>query len=85
MVTAKVTSKGQITIPKSVRDSLHLQPGTRVEVVVSDQSNAVLKPINKSVDDVFGKLHDPDQPSLSIADMDEAIAERFRGHENDRG
>lgn len=27
MLTAKVTSKGQITIPKEVRDKLGIQPG----------------------------------------------------------
>ncbi|MFW5915075.1 MAG: AbrB/MazE/SpoVT family DNA-binding domain-containing protein, partial [Planctomycetota bacterium] len=43
MVTAKVTSKGQITIPKSVRDSLHLKPGNRIEVVVHDDNEAILR------------------------------------------
>jgi AbrB family looped-hinge helix DNA binding protein len=30
MLTAKVTSKGQITIPKEVRDKLGIQPGEDV-------------------------------------------------------
>lgn len=30
---AKITSKGQITIPKWVRDLLDLKPGTRVEFI----------------------------------------------------
>ncbi len=33
MATATVTSKGQITIPASVRASLHLQAGDRIEFV----------------------------------------------------
>lgn len=34
MLDAKVTSKGQITIPKAVRDSLGIRPGDEVEFVI---------------------------------------------------
>ena len=57
MVTATITSKGQITIPKDVRTSLHLHAGDRVAFVVHGNSEAVLTPITRSVDDVYGKLH----------------------------
>jgi antitoxin PrlF len=30
-MTSTISSKGQITVPKSVRDKLGLRPGTRVE------------------------------------------------------
>ena len=33
MITAKVTSKGQITVPKSVRDYLGLGPGDELEFI----------------------------------------------------
>lgn len=35
MVTSRLTSKGQVTIPKPVRDRLGLQPGDEVEFVAS--------------------------------------------------
>ena len=79
MVTATLTTKGQITIPKSVRDTLHLHTGDRVAFVLHGDSEAVLKPITKTVDDVFGTLHDPSQPKLSAAEMNEAMVRRFRG------
>jgi AbrB family looped-hinge helix DNA binding protein len=34
MYTARLTSKGQLVIPKSVRESLHLKPGTDFDVRV---------------------------------------------------
>mgnify|MGYP005627349249 FL=1 len=78
MVTATLTSKGQITIPKTVRESLHLRTGDRVEFVVHGPDEASVRPITKSVDEVFGRLHDPDQPSLTVDEMDAAIAAQMR-------
>lgn len=37
-----VTSKGQVTIPKRVRDSLGLRPGTAVEFKMDDDGRVVL-------------------------------------------
>jgi len=48
-VTAKITSKGQITLPKKVRDILHLREGG---VVVFEQENDtfVIKPAESLMD-----------------------------------
>ncbi len=48
-VTAKITSKGQITLPKKVRDILHLKEGG---VVVFEQENdkIVIKPAESLMD-----------------------------------
>ena len=78
MATAIMTSKGQITIPKSVRNSLHLHTGDRIEFVVHDSSEALLKPFTKGVDEVFGKLHDPKRAPVTVEEMNAALASRFR-------
>ncbi len=78
MVTATLTSKGQLTIPKAVRDSLHLRAGDRVAFLLHDDTEAVLKPMTKSVDDVFGRLHSAGQLRKSVAEMNEAVAKRMR-------
>ncbi len=78
MVTATITSKGQITIPKTVRSSLHLHTGDRVAFVVCGNGEAVLKPITRSVDDVFGKLFMKNRPSCSVNQMNKAIRTRLR-------
>lgn len=44
MVTA-VTSKGQVTIPKPVRDLLNLQPGSLVEFERDPDGRIVLKKV----------------------------------------
>ena len=78
MVTATLTSKGQLTIPKAVRDSLHLHTGDRVAFVVRGDAEAVLKPVTKSVDEVFGRLHSAAQPCRSVEEMKSAVAKRIR-------
>ena len=81
MVTATLTSKGQLTIPKAVRDSLHLHTGDRVAFVVHGDTEALLKPVTKSVDEVFGRLHSAAQPRRTVEDMKVAVAKRLRSRE----
>ncbi len=78
MVTATLTSKGQLTIPKAVRDLLHLHSGDRVAFVVHGDTEAVLKPVTKSVDEVFGCLRNPAQPPRTVEEMNAAVAKRMR-------
>lgn len=78
MVTATVTSKGQITIPKAVRNSLRLRTGDRVEFVVQGRSEAVLKPVTRTVDEVFGRLRKPRRPQKTVEEMNEAVARKAR-------
>ena len=79
MVTATITSKGQVTIPKMVRDSLHLRSGDKIAFVLRDRDEAVLRPVTKSVDQVFGRLHAPGQTARTTEEMDRAVAGRIKG------
>jgi antitoxin PrlF len=77
MKTATLTSKGQITIPKAVRDSMHLQSGDRIEFTMQGSNEAVLKPVTKTVDQVFGRLHKPGRSPRTVAAMNQAIRRRL--------
>lgn len=70
---ATVTSKGQVTLPKSIRDHLAITAGTQLDfVVVGDVIHA--RPVNRSVRDIFGMLKKPGRHAISQKDMDAAIA-----------
>ncbi len=72
---AKVTSKGQITIPKEVRDSLGLNKGTTV-IVIEKDGEAILRPKTGRISDLAGFLgKPPSQTMLSIQEIDDAIGE----------
>jgi AbrB family looped-hinge helix DNA binding protein len=47
MLSARISSKGQITLPKRVRQALAVNPGERVLFVVGDKS-VVLRPMGAS-------------------------------------
>lgn len=74
-VRAKVTSKGQITLPKVVRDRMRLKAGDVVEFVERD-GETLVRPKNRRAVDLAGILgRPPSGRSLTIEEMDEAIME----------
>jgi antitoxin PrlF len=42
-MSTKITTKGQVTIPKAIRDLLHIEPGAEVEFRVNDRNEIVLQ------------------------------------------
>lgn len=71
---AKITSKGQITLPKEVRDRHNLRPGDMVEFVELN-GETVVKARNVRAIDLAGMLHRPGMRPVSIEEMDEAIGD----------
>ena len=69
-----VTTKGQVTIPKDIRESMAIGAGDKIEFIINAQNDVVIKPITKKAIDVFGQLsqYKKDKP-LSIEEMNEAI------------
>lgn len=49
MTMATITSKGQITIPKEIRDSLLLRNGDKVDFTITDQGEVLIRPLSKRV------------------------------------
>jgi len=78
MRQSTLTSKGQITIPKSVRDSLALHAGDKVEFVLTENNEVLLKPVTKKVDEVFGRLFRAGRPAVDIAEMDALLKKKIR-------
>ena len=75
MTSATVTSKGQITIPASVRLALQVEAGDRVEFVEVDPGRFEVVAATRSVTELKGLFGKPTK-SVSIADMNKAIAAR---------
>lgn len=76
MSSSTLTSKGQTTIPKDIRDHLKLRSGHRIDYVVEDDGRVVLKPATYDIRDLAGILRCPGQKPLSVEDMNRVIRQR---------
>ncbi len=83
MPTATVTSKGQITIPKQVRDRLGVHQGDRIEFVVDPGGSVSLQPLRRSARDLAGFLHRPGAEPVTQAEMDASVVELI-GEDDER-
>jgi AbrB family looped-hinge helix DNA binding protein len=72
MAEATVTSKGQITIPKPVRDALGLETGDRVEFVETDEGYR-LCPVTRDVRELKGMFAGRRARPATAAEMDAAV------------
>ena len=73
MVKSAITSKGQTTLPKPVREALGVVPGDRVRYVILENNEVRIVPI-KPLSRLFGALGH-DGPAATLEDMDRAIEE----------
>jgi len=73
-MSVTLTSKGQVTIPKAVRNSLHLKTGDKLEFVLHENSVEII-PISGSVRDLKGMVTKPEQV-VSLDEMDRVIREQ---------
>jgi AbrB family looped-hinge helix DNA binding protein len=80
MDTVTLASKGQLTIPRPLRDALGLGPGSRLQASIDPQGRLVLVPSKDESEDLFR-----DRPAvrrtLSLDGKERAIAAAV-GHED---
>lgn len=75
MPSATVTSKGQITLPKEVREALGVGTGDRVEFVETGKGVFEVIAGSRDVRELKGMLGRPRRP-VSLEDMRRAVARR---------
>ena len=85
MSASTLTSKGQVTIPKEVRERLGLKEGDRLVFRFDDQGNLLVRPeARSSLGRLPGLLHHlAGERPVTVEEMNEAVkrraAERFKG------
>ena len=78
MPTATITTKGQITIPKEVREALGVAAGDRVEFVAEEKGTYRVVAATRDVRHLKGLVAKPAKP-VSIEDMNRAVARAGSG------
>ena len=72
MIESGITSKGQTTLPKAVRDALSVQAGDRVRYIIQGGEIRIVpvRPITR----LFGALRHDGQ-AVTLDDMERAIVD----------
>ena len=73
MTVAKLTSKGQVTIPKAVREAMGIDRGSSVQFFVREDGVVELTPKTRDLLSLAGVLA-VETAALSVEEMDSAIA-----------
>jgi len=71
--SATITSKGQITIPKAVREALRVRAGDRLDFVFGQDGHLLLRPVGIDVTEVRGLLYRKGRRGASVDQMNAAI------------
>jgi AbrB family looped-hinge helix DNA binding protein len=66
---ATVTSKGQTTIPKKIRDDLQMKAGDRLTFTLLPDGVVLMRVKNRNIMDVAGKLHKRGRKALPIEQL----------------
>lgn len=71
MASVALTSKGQMTLPKAVRDDLGAEPGDRLEITKHGDGYLITR--KKSAVELFARFRRPGRTPVTVEQMDEAI------------
>ena len=69
MSSATLTSKGQTTIPKDIRDALGLKPKDRIHYTLMPDGTVIMRAKTRSILELQGLLHDPERKTVTIEEM----------------
>jgi antitoxin PrlF len=61
-----ITSKGQVTVPKRIRDELGVKPGDRVTFTAMPDGVVIMRAKTRSIDDLAGILFDEGREPVPI-------------------
>ena len=70
---ATVTDKGQVTVPKNIRDQLHIETGSKLDFEVEEDGSLRVRVLARGSENLFGLVHRPGMKSLSVEAIDEGI------------
>jgi AbrB family looped-hinge helix DNA binding protein len=71
-----ITSKGQVTVPKVIRDRLNLGRGAMVRFTVDEEGEVTISRAAPSLEEAYGAVPPSKRPESFQALRDDAINER---------
>jgi AbrB family looped-hinge helix DNA binding protein len=79
MPSSTLTSKGQITLPKAIREHLRVGTGDAIDFVVGADGEVRVRAGDVDVSELKGLLRQPGRRPVSVEQMDAAIRRAHGG------
>ena len=68
-IDATLTSKGQTTIPKEIRDSLRMKAGDRMTFTLMPDATVVMRVKSKSITELAGVLYKKGRKTVPVEQL----------------
>jgi len=78
MSDARLSSKGQITVPRDIRERLKLRLGDKLRFRIADNGQVVMEAAKYHIGELYGLLRRKGGNAVSVESMDEGIRQRFK-------
>jgi antitoxin PrlF len=78
MPSSTLTSKGQITLPKAIREHLRVGTGDAIDFIVGTDGEVRVRAGDVDVSELKGLLRLPGRHAVSVEEMDAAIRRAHR-------
>lgn len=76
---ATITSKGQVTIPKDIRDILKIGPGDQIDFIISDEGEILISPRTCDFRSLKGLFYKKGRKAATLEEMERAIKKGASG------
>ena len=72
---ATVSVKGQVTVPKVIRDQLKIEQGTQLDFKLNEDGSISVRALKRSALSIVGLLKRPGRAAVTIGQMNQAVAD----------
>jgi AbrB family looped-hinge helix DNA binding protein len=73
MSTLTMSSKGQLTVPRALREKLKLRPGSQIDARIDDEGRLVLTPILHEPEEFLARRPPKPTRTASVEEMEAGI------------
>lgn len=72
---ATVTIKGQVTLPKAIRDELKIEQGTQLDFQLNADGSMSVRALKRSALSIIGLLKRPGRVPVTVEQMNQAVVD----------
>jgi AbrB family looped-hinge helix DNA binding protein len=70
-----VTDKGQLTVPKAIRDRFGIEPGSKLDFEPQADGTLRVRVLSRGAASLYGLLHRPGRKAKTVEEMDKGVGE----------